>query len=155
MQTAHVEVAESTLPDGSHQFVWKEGYLQVKRVAPGVIFMRKVGDYHDDVFHTIIKPFNSEWNATKHLMVVCDAADMQGYTAAYRQLWTDWFRARRGHIKISIYMRSKLVRMAIAVVNMAVGDVFETCKNEEALHATLSRLVPSFHPSALPVRLKR
>jgi hypothetical protein len=154
MHTVSANVTESQLADGSFQVVWKEGYLQFKRLARGIVFMRKVGDFNEDVFQSIIKPFNTEWNHTKELKVVCDAAEMGAYTAAYRRLWTDWFRARSGHVKIYIYTPSKLIRMAVAVVNMVV-DVFEVCSNEQSLHTILTRLVPSFQPAMLPARLVR
>ena len=147
-----MQAAESVLPDGSFQIVWKEGYFQFKRIASGVVFCRKVGDFHEDVFKSLIAPFNSEFAKAKKLAVVCDGSEMQAYTGAYRQLWTEWFKAHSGHVKVYIFTRSKLVRMAVTVVNMFV-DVFELCNTEAKLHAVLSQLAASFQPAMLPPRI--
>jgi hypothetical protein len=147
-------VTTETLPDATIQIQWAGGYVQIKAMALGVIFFRKVGRFPDAVFQDIIVHFEREVARCTHLSMICDCADLDDYESAYRLHWTDWFKKSRGRVRAHIYARSKLVRMALNVVNLTV-PVFQAHESLEALNGVLRDLVPSFSPRMLPRPLDR
>ncbi len=140
---------QETMSDGTIQFEWPGGYAQVKRLAPGVLFFRKVGFFPASTYRSLVRPFQQELKAEQKLVMVCDCGDMTNYETAYRLSWTDWFKAGKGRVQAHLFTRSKFVRMAISVVNL-VTHVFTTHESHAELEDALRRHVPSFSPAMLP-----
>jgi hypothetical protein len=146
----HTNIQQSTLSDGTLQFIWPNGYAQIKRVSPGVVFFRKSGFFPQDTFEKLVVSFQNEIEAAGKVVMVCDCGRMENYDSAYRIKWTEFFRAHKGRVEAHIYLRSRFVRMGVAVVNMATGGVFTPHSSLGSLETVLARLVPSFKPSLLP-----
>jgi hypothetical protein len=141
-------IERTILPDDTLVARCPTGYVQVKTVKPGVLFCRKVGKLPEGIFHAIIEPFNAGV-ATGSLDVYCDFTDFANYDSGYRVRWTEWIKRHPGKVKAMVYTPSKMVLMALSVINL-VAHTFTTFASVEDLYAALARAAPGFHRQTLP-----
>ncbi len=149
-----VAVTESVLPDGTRLFTWDRGYVQVKKLAPGVIFFRKAGYLVNPLYDAVIDIFTDEVESAGKLIMICDCYEFENYEAGYRQLWQDWFSKHKGSIRAPILFRSAFVKMGVQLVNMIV-KVFEPYSDEPAFLSGVANTWPQFQRDRLPPRYKK
>lgn len=148
-----LSIREATQPDGTIEVIWALGHAQIKRIAPGVMFFRKVGHFPEDTYKYLVPPFQREIARSGSVCMVCDCGKMTGHDPLYRKAWTNFFKAQRGAVQAHIYLESAIVRMAITTVNLLTDGVFTTHSSIASLETVLRQRVPTYSPSMLPAPL--
>ncbi len=146
-------VESTKQPDGTLLVTWETGHAQIKRLAPGAVFFRKVGHFTAEAFPTLVAPFADELAQHKSVVMWCDCDDFETYGSGYRERWTEWFKsAPKGAIRAHILVRSAMVKMGVQVVNLAVR-IFEPYSKRDAFNAALKAALPALDLATLPKRL--
>jgi hypothetical protein len=144
-------IEKSREPDGTEVYLWDRGYVQLKKLGPGVLFFRKAGYLVNSLYDAVIETFTQELANSGSLVIICDCRDFENYEPGYRQRWGNWFMSNRGRVKAPILVQSTLVKMGVQIINMLV-HVFEPFASEEAFLAGVKEVWPPFDRAAVPAR---
>src|SRR5262249_38903307 len=79
------------------------------------------------------------------LVLFVDAREMHGTTAQARERSEVWIKAHKSQFRAGhILVRSKLLEMAVALVNLLTGGVLRMYSNVGAFERAIAREVPGF-----------
>lgn len=76
----------------------------------------------------------------RSLHVFADLYDIEGFEAAFREAWTEWFRKNRSAVaSCHILFRSRLVAIGIGMIGAAIGGQVQTYSKREDFELALKK----------------
>jgi hypothetical protein len=125
------------LGGGDFRLETKSAVCVVKRVAPRVGLAQLTGDLDDELYAPVASFMTQliEPSGTLHFFI--DAEHVKSYTPGIRINWTRWFEQHRDRVQCHVMVKSALVKMAIMLLKIAVGDVVQPYSDRNAFETRL------------------
>lgn len=111
-------VKSVSLKDGSTELVSDRGSARMRRLASGIALITCRGVF-SEAFHPPMEDFvERSVEAAGPIIVFVDGWELHSVETGFRERWTEWFRKNRQRVRVHMLVRSKLLEMAISLVNL-------------------------------------
>ena len=141
-----------TQSDGTVQVSWESGYTQVKRLAPGIAFLRLVGFMPGVAFDEMIKPLARELEAHSSLAIFCDTTGFTRYKSEYRARWIEFLKSSNGKVQGYLLVKSALIRVGVRLINLSVKAI-QAYSDQPSFDAACKEVYPAYQKASLPLPL--
>jgi hypothetical protein len=107
---------------------------------PNVAIGRYTGTPTAELFVPVNEAMARRLRIERALHVFADLDAIDGFDAAFREAWTEWFRKNRSAVaSCHILFRSRLVAIGIAMVGAALGGQVQTYSKREDFELALKK----------------
>jgi hypothetical protein len=118
------------------------GRVEFDVPAPGVFVFRLKGRMHADLVPQFERAVAPSVERRMQLDLFFDTREMNGYHPAFRERMTAWHEALKPNTRsANVYIGSKFVAMAIAIVNMMTGGLLKTYSDYTAFEGAVGAAV--------------
>jgi hypothetical protein len=121
MATGKDAVESRTLSDGTIVLENARGSARLSRVGQGVVLFVCEGVLSVDFYQPMVAVAQLEVERAGSLAMFVDGLLLRSVDTAFREAWTEWFKAHRHHFHMQLLVRSKLMDMAASLANLFTG----------------------------------
>ncbi len=112
---------------GTRRFEADEGQVEFEEPAPGVLLFRLKGRMSADLVPHFERTVAPHVERGQQLDLFFDTREMKSYHPEFRERMTAWHEALKPNTRTAnVYVGSKFIAMAIAIVNMMTGGILKT-----------------------------
>jgi hypothetical protein len=118
------------------------GFLEIQRVAPGVLLFVEKGYLAGLCGQTIIEAKDRELKLSPRVTLFIDAEFLEGYDPPVRTMPTDWLKKHADRVVAQhMLVKSQIARMGLAVAGLALGTVIRGHISRPAFERLLHKAV--------------
>jgi len=118
------------------------GSYRVVPIVDDVVWFHFEGWVDADLWRPTEELLDRTIESRGHVLMLGNGIDWTGYEPGYRVACTRWFLRQRASIRgVHLLVRSRILRMGVQVVNLAI-PIIDGYSEPEAFMAEASRLVP-------------
>jgi len=121
MPTENEVVASKSLPDGTVLVESPRGTAKLRRLGPGALLYECTGFLSGAYYAPMVEFANREMEATGRVVMFVDGWELKSVDTAFREAWTEWFKAHKQRFQMRLLVRTKLMDMAASLANLLTG----------------------------------
>jgi hypothetical protein len=138
-------IKTTVLSENSTLYAATRGSVVVTQLAPGHVLLTLFGYNDGELAPAYYGALNAVVAAAGFLVVYMDSREQTGISSSERDRATVWTKElgskyRAGHL----LFRSRLLELAVAIANLALGGVVRTYSKVEAFEKAIAAAVPGF-----------